>query len=902
MAFVLVLGALASFHIVAAAPPSSGGIVVDSIWRFTAVTDRLIRIEHDDKKQFVDERTSAFLRSTPIGEWGQRVTDGGWTVLNTSKVSVRYRHLSNGGSVGNGDVSVISRFDGTHVWTWGDDPEPGNLRGTARTLDSGAETLDLNCHKKVSPTMDNSQEHCTWGLVSRKGWAMVDETGAPIMVNDWFAPSRNSTDVSIFMHGLDYTGALTDFFYAAGPPSLPPRSALGTIFTRWFDFDQDKVINFVNDFESRSMPLDTWIFDMNWHIYGPWGAFTWNQDSFPQVQDMLDWFQKKGLPIGANTHGHGGITTQEKTYDEVCKALGCTPGKDIPFDLYNKSYAMAQEDIAVRALDTKNGTQGIDFSWIDYQQGETDQFEKTKIPNINPTIVLNTLRSTDPQRHGEDRRGLVLSRWGGLGNHRYPLGFSGDQDHTWKGLAYLPYFTSTAANVAFNYWSHDTVGGQDGSALDHELSVRWVQTSAWSPVLRFHDKGAGTGGCATTDTCARVVPWDVPTAFFEAIREASQVRDQLMPYIYTAAFLTESTGLALTRPMYYENPADDAMYSLTHQYLFGPNMIISPISLPSGPDTAKGFGQAIGAVQWSVFAPATGKWVDRLNGDFFSGASSLGVYGIKDVPGFVRQGAVVPMRPHLGGSWMARAVKSLEAVEFRIMPAEAFYSGGDFKASGVAIDDDGTSLGYQRGEFTQTTCDYTFSNGTFTIKVGQSGDFKGRPTSATLRFSFTQLPPMVMVDNGGHQFDVTYDHALLGSVFTLQNVDLTKGTSVKISLPQDYTTQNLQQFVGVLGRVRRARYAKDALDLININYGTDRCNLTAFTLTAVHMSPAFVGGLSALWDDVVQQVSSLHHWKSLINDKKRFAFVSAMVGLQNATELVSASIMDAARVKTELIV
>jgi hypothetical protein len=45
-------------------------------------------------------------------------------------------------------------------------------------------------------------------------------------------------------------------------------------------------------------------------------------------------------------------------------------------------------------------------------------------------------------------------RWGGLGNHRYQLGFSGDTTPTWAALNFQPYFTATAANVGF-MWSHD---------------------------------------------------------------------------------------------------------------------------------------------------------------------------------------------------------------------------------------------------------------------------------------------------------------------------------------------------------------------------------------------------------------------------------------------------------------
>jgi len=45
-----------------------------------------------------------------------------------------------------------------------------------------------------------------------------------------------------------------------------------------------------------------------------------------------------------------------------------------------------------------------------------------------PTIQLNRLRVTAPKRRGSDTRGMVLARWGGLGNHRYQVGFSGDVD------------------------------------------------------------------------------------------------------------------------------------------------------------------------------------------------------------------------------------------------------------------------------------------------------------------------------------------------------------------------------------------------------------------------------------------------------------------------------------------
>ena len=50
------------------------------------------------------------------------------------------------------------------------------------------------------------------------------------------------------------------------------------------------------------------------------------------------------------------------------------------------------------------------------QQGESGY--GTQGGKMNPTIWTDKVRVTDPKRRGEDKRGLVLARFGGLGNHR----------------------------------------------------------------------------------------------------------------------------------------------------------------------------------------------------------------------------------------------------------------------------------------------------------------------------------------------------------------------------------------------------------------------------------------------------------------------------------------------------
>ena len=92
--------------------------------------------------------------------------------------------------------------------------------------------------------------------------------------------------------------------------------------------------------------------------------------------------------------------------------------------------------------------EGVDFWWIDWQQGTV-----TKVPGLDPLWMLNHYHYLDSSWKGN--RSLTFSRYAGVGSHRYPVGFSGDTVISWESLAFQPYFTNTASNVGYGWWSHD---------------------------------------------------------------------------------------------------------------------------------------------------------------------------------------------------------------------------------------------------------------------------------------------------------------------------------------------------------------------------------------------------------------------------------------------------------------
>jgi hypothetical protein len=423
----------------------------------------------------------------------------------------------------------------------------------------------------------------------------------------------------------------------------------------------------------------------------------------------------------------------------MCQALGYDPSQQqtIPFLLTNRSYALALEDITLGNIER----QGVDFMWIDWQQGGSQggcTGEKQ-----NPTIWLQKLRATDAIRRGEAERGIVLSRFGGLGAHRYQVGFSGDVVAVqWNTLAYQPYFSYTGANVLYSYWSHDIVGAW---SHDHELHTRWIQWGSVSGHFRTHDRGMSAGGCANNDpeSCAHVAPWNAPPANVWANRLAMQRRAALVPYIYNAARAAFDTGIGLVYPMYYEWPQCDEAYRGTingdfAQYYFGSDIISAPVVTPADNITALSTKQ--------IWLPP-GAWYDTVAGTLVQSPSPCGQtitrhYALEDQPMFVRGGAIVPRRI-LSDNLLGTARSAYDALEFTVYP------GGCGSTS--LYEDDAETTGYATGSWASQSVRCTQSSATqvsVTIDASQSnGAFVAPATRRVIvRFPMTAIAQQVTVD------------------------------------------------------------------------------------------------------------------------------------------------------------
>ena len=598
-------------------------------WRIGLITESLIRLEWSDSGEFEDRATlmavdRAFLPSGAVDyTTGER---DGMLVVETPALRLTYdrKPFSKEG------LTIVvkgvpdSQFN---TWHYGDDPK-GNLGGTARTLDEADGAIPLG-----------------QGVISRDGWAVLDDSASNVFVTadaDGNLPDgvvayggigvaprdHRETDIYFFGYGRRYREAVHDFQKLSGPAPLLPRFALGNWWSRYYRYSQDEYLDLMDRFKAEGIPFTTSVIDMDWHLvddvdprFGSgWTGYTWNRKLFPDHRAFLEGLHDRGLKTTLNVHPRDGIRAFEEPYAKAAATVGVDAEAQEPveFDLTNPKFVQAYFD-----MHHDLETEGVDFWWLDWQQGGV-----TRQPGLDPLWVLNHLHYLDSGRDG--RWPLTFSRFAGPGSQRYPVGFSGDTVVTWKSLKFQPYFTATASNIGYGWWSHD-IGGHMFGYRDEELEARWYQLGVFSPINRLH---------STCSPFSGKEPWNFHEPVRSAMVDVLRLRQALMPYLYTMNWRAAVDGDPIVEPMYWANPNLGESYEVPDEFRFGTELVVAPVVDPMDKASMRGKADA-----WLP----QGDWFDFFDGRRYVAADPAGrrlaVWRTIDrIPVFTKAGGIVPMQ------------------------------------------------------------------------------------------------------------------------------------------------------------------------------------------------------------------------------------------------------------------
>lgn len=355
---------------------------------------------------------------------------------------------------------------------------------------------------------------------------------------------------------------------------------------------------------------------------------------------------------------------------------------------------------------------GFDAWWLDTDEPESFE-EKSIMLNAHTAMgsgarysnlypLMHTMGVYQGQRSvTNQKRVFILSRSAAAGMQRNSaVAWSGDVFSTWEAFkrqipAGLNYSIS-----GLPYWTTDIGGfiwGDPANPAFRELVVRWYEYGAFCPVFRLHGTRAGNQNEL----------WTYGPQAESIMVKYDKLRYRLLPYIYSTAWRVTNQGYTLMRPLVMDFPADETAREIGDQYMFGPSILVNPVTEP-------------GAATRRLYLPQ-GTWYNFWTGHATSGGKFITTAApLETQPLYVRGGSIVPMGPVM----QYTGQKPEDPIELRIYPGA--------NASFTLYEDDGTTYDYEAGAY--ATIPLHWDDATKTLTIGaQSGNYPGVAHHHTFR-------------------------------------------------------------------------------------------------------------------------------------------------------------------------
>ncbi|MBQ6762963.1 MAG: DUF5110 domain-containing protein [Bacteroidales bacterium] len=471
------------------------------------------------------------------------------------------------------------------------------------------------------------------------------------------------------------------------------------------------------------IPLDCIVQD--WQYWGPnenWNSMRFDNPLYERADTMIANVHASNAHLAISIWPDFGPDTPQ--YKEL-EAIGALlPFKTWPLTGGVKVYDPFNEQAREIYWKYLQGLveQGVDALWSD--STEPDHFDETEadwdyrtadgtwrsVKNAFP-IITNEGIYNNYRAQGYAKRAVQMTRSAAFGIQRYAtFSWSGDVQSRWEVLrAQIPSgLDYTICGIP--YWNTDIGGffnGQYGDPRNpalQELQVRWMQWSVFVPVMRNH-----TSGPLTTEIYRFGDPGEWP--FDEQLR-AIQLRYKLMPYIYSLAGATVQEDGMIMRPLVMDFAKDRKALALSDEYLFGPSLLVHPVTEPVLTDGKSALtGQT--SAGFATYLPAGTDWYDFHTGERLAGGQEFTrTYGISEIPVFVRAGAILPYGPDV----QYTSEKPWNNLELAVFPG----ADGHF----TLYEDAGDGYGYEQGEF--ATIDLVWDDAASTLTIAPcKGTFPG---------------------------------------------------------------------------------------------------------------------------------------------------------------------------------
>ncbi|MBQ9640738.1 MAG: DUF5110 domain-containing protein [Bacteroidaceae bacterium] len=481
------------------------------------------------------------------------------------------------------------------------------------------------------------------------------------------SPVAAAVDYTVFIGTADEV--IASYRQLTGTVPMLPRWAFGYIHCRERFHSQEEILQTANRFRAEQLPVSVLVQDWQyWGKYG-WNAMQFDETHYPDPKALTDSLHRMDMRLMVSVWSK--IDKNSAVGGQMLTAGHYIPGTDW-IDFFSPQAAAAYwQNFSQRLLPL-----GIDAWWQDATEPENDdlvgrrvnngQWPGEWVRNVYPLMVNKTVY--EGLRHDQpDRRPFILTRCGFPGIQRYGSAlWSGDVGNDWETLRRQITAGLGLQAAGIPWWTYDAggffrPGNQYNDPAYIQRMLRWIELSVYLPLMRVH------GYMSDTE------PWRYGKEAQAVIAQCLHERYRLLPYIYSQVAQVSMQGSTLMRPLVFDFPDDTEALRQKYEYMFGPALLISPVTEPD-------------VTQWTTYLPPTpGGWYDYHTGRHYDGGQRVTTAVTPArIPVFVRAGSIIPV-----ASGTAEAPLELHV-----------YPGAD--ATFTLYEDDGISTAYERGAYTRT--------------------------------------------------------------------------------------------------------------------------------------------------------------------------------------------------------
>lgn len=682
------------------------GVMQLQVW-----SDSSIRVVHSQATTLPSTSSLSVITRPGLVVWTMKDSDNA-VQLETETLRVRVDKKT-------GLVSFLDRIGRVILAEGAEDP--GNSSEAAK--DSVHARFALQPNEEIYGLGQHQD-----GLMSYRGTAVKllqrnTEVGIPVLISSrgygilWDNPAITSVEIGVkgkesVVDWRSEAGKAVDYYFLYGPATdhiiqeYRKLTGAAPLMGKWFwgfwqskerYASQQELLDVAARYRDLHLPIDGVVQDWQYWKPGEWGSHEFDPSRYSDPVTMVNLLHNQNFHVFISVWARFDLGLQNT--DELEKAGALYPqtypnvypkGEGKWYDAFNPK----GREIYWRQIKQQLYIKGFDGWWLDASEpelgGKSGEFRTVPTAAgegkyvFNAYPLMTTTAVYQGQRAATDRRRVaILTRSAYAGQQRNAaVTWSGDIQGHWDVFQ-----KQIPAGLNFSvsgvpYWNTDIGGFFGGDPKDpgyQELFARWFEYGAFCPMFRVHGTGAGK----------EFWQWDEGTQ--KIWEKYVDLRYRLLPYIYSVSWQVTHDGGTMMRPLVMDFAEDRQALNIPDQYMFGPAILVSPVTAP--------------VTSRSLYLPGGKDWYNFWTGKREGTAKQITAAAPVDImPLYVRAGSILPMGPVVEYAQQ----KSDSPLEIRI------YRGAN--GTFTLYEDEGDNYNYEKGAY--TTIPFIWDERSQTLTIG----------------------------------------------------------------------------------------------------------------------------------------------------------------------------------------